>query len=142
MLLEVEQAIVSRLTAVLPTIKISPFPESPAEFGKPTTKSQIFVGFKKETLEAPQLVNYDAPSIQPRILEYELIFRLKDLRSHTGVYEVIDQIRDCLTGFAPLPNSKALYESQSGFVDLDQGLWFYSMTFVLHHPYHRKPQRT
>jgi hypothetical protein len=142
MLAEVEAAIVDRLAPLKSQgIKVLPFPENPGELGKPATNAQIFVGFKRETLEIPQMVNYDAPSIQPRILEYELILKLKDLRSHKGVYPILDKVRDLLTGFRPLPNAKALYATTSGFVDLDQGSWVYSMTFAFHHPYQRQPER-
>ncbi|MEX0271395.1 Gp37 family protein [Leptolyngbyaceae cyanobacterium UHCC 1019] len=139
MLAEVEKAIVSRLSEQVRGVKILPFPESPADFGKPISSATLFVGFKQERLEAPPGINPQRILIQPRTLEYDIVFRLKDLRSHTSVYPVIDHVRDALSGFdTKVHGVFPLYELQSGFVAVVDSLWLYTATFACSAPYLRK----
>jgi hypothetical protein len=138
MITEIESAIVSQLTEALPDIQVMPFPNDPAELGRPVNTKQIYVGFKSKSLDNPNsgLIGGRVPP-QRSTLQYELILRMWDLRSHQVSYPVMEQIEQALIGFRPDIGTdghlltSALYGTDSGFVDFGAGLWLYSMTFAI-----------
>ena len=137
-ILALEQAIVTQLQAALPDIQVLPFPNDPAELGRPVNAKQIYVGFKRKTLENPNssLIGGRVPP-QRSTLEYELILRMQELRSHQVTYPVMEKVEQALIGFRPDIGTvghlltSALYGVDSGFVDFGAGLWLYSMTFAI-----------
>ena len=90
LILALEQAIVTKLKADLADVQILPFPNDPAELGRPVNARQIYVGFKSERLEESNSVTLTGRvPPQRRKLEYELILRFQDLRSHQVAYPEI-----------------------------------------------------
>lgn len=138
MLLELEQAIVARLSgsATLAEVQVLPFPTDPADLGLPVNARQIYVGFKQENLDSPNSITKGGRiPPQRRKLEYELVLRMQELRSHRVSYPVMDAVRECLTGYRPsIPGgvlTTGFYQVSGGFVDFGAGLWLYSMTFAI-----------
>ena len=138
LILALESAITSQLTAALPDIQVLSFPADPAELGRPINSRQIYVGFKRKQLTAPGkgLIGGRVP-IQECNLEYELILRMQELRSHQVSYPVMEAIEQALIGFRPDIGTiddfltTAFYGTDSGFVDFGAGLWLYSMSFAI-----------
>jgi Gp37 protein len=142
-ILTAERAIVAKLAAALPAIVVTAFPADPNEWLKPIQKDTIFVGWRGESLERPAVgtLNTVPRNInQSRTLTFELVFQFRDLRTHTRLYPVLEEVRDLLTGFRPIesPHARFLYESRAGFMDFNRALWLYSMSFELVLPYSRK----
>ncbi len=143
LILNLETAITDRLKVALPNmdlpnIQVLPFPTDPAELGLPVTARQIYVGFKQENLEAPDSITKGGRiPHQKRKLQYELVLRMQDLRSHQSAYPAMDAVRGALTGFRPSISSSegvlttGFYQLSGGFVDFGAGLWLYSMTFAI-----------
>lgn len=137
-ILAIEQAIVTQLQVALPDVQVLAFPNDPAELGRPVNAKQIYVGFKSKSLNNPNssLIGGRAPP-QRSTLQYELILRMQELRSHQITYPVMEQIEQALIGFRPDIGTErhlltsALYAVDSGFVDFGSGLWLYSMTFAI-----------
>jgi|SRR6478672_6692078 len=141
MIAEIETAIVERLTSLKDDqgLRVMAFPDKPDELGRAMPKGQVLVGFKRENLEPPAAArNLGTSTIQPWRLEFELSLQLKDLRSHAGAYEVIRKIRELLTGYHPAESDRCLYETNAEFVDLNEGIWFYAMTFAIDLVYLKK----
>ena len=137
-ILAIESAIVTQLRSALPDIHVLPFPNDPAELGRAVNARQIYVGFKSRSLDNPNtsLIGGRVPP-QRSVLQYELILRMQDLRSHQVTYPVMEAIEQALIGFRPNIGTDghllttALYGTDSGFVDFGAGLWLYSMTFAV-----------
>jgi hypothetical protein len=137
---EIEQAIINRLEPLIQqNLKVVGFPDNPKELGHPVGIGQILVGYKKEGLTVPQTFVASAPIIQDWVLSFELSLQLKNLRSHTGAYPVMGTIRNLLTGYKPPVIQKPLYQSEGGFVSVNEGIWYYSMIFSLKTQYVKKP---
>lgn len=138
LILALEQAIVECLTTALPDVQVLPFPTDPAELGRPVNAKQIYVGFKKKQMQKPMvgLIGGRVPT-QECSLEYELILRMQELRSHQVSYPVMEEIEQALTGLRPDVGTTnefltgGFYCTDSGFVDFGAGLWLYSMTFAI-----------
>lgn len=129
MLLEIERAIVSKINQVLSgTFKVKGFPENPKELGQPMPSAQILVGYKRSTF---QLISR-GPTTLNQSAEFEIKYMLKNLRTHTGVYPVLDLVRTALTGYIPIQGpAQGLYPTDEGFEDLDQSTWYYNQTFTI-----------
>lgn len=138
LILSLEQAIVRQLALSLTDVQVLPFPTDPAELGRPVNTKQIYVGFKKKSMQKPMvgLIGGRVPT-QECSLEYELILRMQELRSHQVAYPVMEQIEQALTGFRPDIGTTneflttGFYGTDSGFVDFGAGLWLYSMSFAI-----------
>lgn len=138
LILAIEQAIIAQLQLALPDIQVLAFPNDPAELGRPVNSKQIYVGFKSKSLDNPNsgLIGGRVPA-QRSTLQYELILRMQDLRSHQIIYPVMESIEQALIGYRPDIGTdghlltSALYGTDSGFVDFGAGLWLYSMTFAI-----------
>jgi hypothetical protein len=139
MIAEIEESILQRLQLLNDGgLRIAGFPDNPQESGRSMPNGQVLVGYKKESLEPPNTFIEDTPVIQKWTLEYEISVQLKNLRSHTGAYPVMDEIKELLTGFRPSPINQPLYQIQGGFVDMKDGIWYYSMIFGVRTNYIKK----
>ncbi|BAZ39414.1 hypothetical protein NIES4101_53670 [Calothrix sp. NIES-4101] len=130
MLLEAEAAIVKRIEAILTPfeVSISPFPGDLDDSPKPGRKGQIFIGYKRSRFRLTSM----QPATLEVIAEYELSLMLKDLRSHTGAYPLLDQIRYAVTGFIPLKGpSHKCYPVQEGFLKVEDKIWYYAMVVAV-----------
>lgn len=128
MLTEMENAIVNQLSSTIKDWKVEAL-ANPQDLERPVQTRQIFVVFRRESLESPSIVSPHAPISQARTIEFDVMLRSVDLRSHQGVYGAIDQVREQLTGFIPTPHAKGMYELSAQFVSSAEGIWLYGMSF-------------
>ncbi|NJR38527.1 MAG: hypothetical protein HC781_06370 [Leptolyngbyaceae cyanobacterium CSU_1_4] len=130
MLAEIEDAITKRLETILQrrNVRLESFPDAPKDLGKPSSSGKVLVGYKKSSFR----VTNRTPLTMEQLAEFELSIQVKNLRTHTGAYTLLDQIRFGLLGFIPLMGaSQGMYPVSEGFTDLDEGSWYYSQTFLL-----------
>lgn len=129
MILEIETAILERLKAVLSTqVRVKAFPDAPGEVGVPAPRGQILVAYKRTSFK--QLT--DQPPMIEASLEFEVSLQLANLRTHTGVYEILDIARHALFGFRPHPEAnRGLFPVSESFQDLDEGIWYYTQSYTL-----------
>jgi hypothetical protein len=139
MLAEIEEAIINRLQTLQDDgVRVIGFPDNANELGKPMGVGQVLVGFKKESLSSATGNVLTAPIVQTHTLKFEISLQLKNLRSHSGAYPIMDRIRQLLTGFKPIELLKPMYQSEGGFIDIKEGIWYYSMIFDLQTYYTKK----
>ena len=138
-----EQKTVGRLAFLKDKgIQVIPYPDDPDEFNKPMGNRRVFVGIKRETLES--LGNsgliLESSIVQSRRVEVEIYCQLKELRSHAGIYPMIELIRNILTGFRPFQEDPENYQSyywntRTEFIRQFEGYWDYAMNFEILIPY-------
>ena len=128
MLAEIEANILTKLEDTLDTsARLRLFPENAREFGAPAPKGQILVGYKRSSFEE---MSQNPPQYR-MMAEFELSLQFSNLRTHSGVLPVLDQIRTALLGYFPLAGMpKGLYPTAESFADLDDGIWYYTSTWV------------
>lgn len=130
MLAEAETAIVKRIETLLKgfEVTITPFPGDSDQVPKPGRKGQVFIGYKRSRFRVTSML----PATCEVIAEYELSLQLRDLRSHSGAYPILDAIRYALTGFIPLKGpSHKCYPVQEGFVKAEDGVWYYAIIIAV-----------
>jgi|GEM_PF-1569682 hypothetical protein len=130
MLAEAEAAIVKRIKHLLEEfeVTITPFPGDSEQVPKPGRKGQVFIGYKRSRFRVTSML----PATCEVIAEYELSLQLRDLRSHSGAYPILDAIRYAITGFIPLKGpSHKCYPVQEGFVKAEDGIWYYALVVAV-----------
>jgi len=138
MIAEIESAILNALNPLTEEfdLQVSAFPDSAQSLGKPKSKGLILIGYKGDSLDPPTSPLNSEAIIQNQIIEYEVSLQLKSLRSHTGAYPVMTRIQDLLTGLRPVGyQSQPIYKSKGGFIDVADGIWYYSMLFCVNLKY-------
>jgi len=106
-------------------VAIVAFPDG-ANYPRVATAGFAIVAFLGERLDPPNGRNQGRGYAQNRTVQFEISLHLKDLRSHSGAYPIIDRMRDLLTGQSP-PGCKprGLYVASSQYADRINGFWIY-----------------
>jgi Gp37 protein len=129
MLQEIEAAIAQQLEVALlgKPLRLRAFPDNPKEMGLPTPKGQILVGYKRSGFRKVG----DFPLSVEMLSEWEISIQLTNLRTHTGVYPLLDLTRTTLFGFVPLAGmDRGMYPVSESFSDLDEGTWYYTQSWI------------
>lgn len=125
----VEDAIIARLgSQISPTdAKVEGFPDNPETYNFNHPKAAILVQYQSSDFIRSRVLD---TINQVAVLNFNIILMARDLRSHTGAYSLLDQIRTALTGFQPSPNPQGISKLQptrEEFVDQTSGVWTYSI---------------
>lgn len=99
MLQQAEQAIVDRLlsTPDWPNMRVAAWPDSPLEFGRAQMQVGVYIRFAG--LNLPRVEGHRQDYVQQGTADFEVRLLVKDLRSHTGAYDLAEMIHRRLTGF-------------------------------------------
>lgn len=126
---ESEKAIVLRLKGSVPELPVEPFPARTEDFRKlPFQKGILLVAYRSSRFSPP--TNTDS-IIQERIVEFAVTLQMRDLRGHEGAYGILERVREALTGFAPLGDSRVLYPVEETFLTMTENIWIYGMAFEM-----------
>jgi hypothetical protein len=151
-ILAIEEAIGDRLRAKLPSVRVEELPNNPSDIGIAASRAQLWVAFRDESFAnledaiAGNQLSGGVPHQRrnyPSELTFELILRVQGLRNmgHRNTYEIIETIKDSIIGWSP-PNlhlPKGFIPRRFGYVEFDEGLWVYSMSFSLPYYYRSNP---
>jgi hypothetical protein len=145
MLRSIEQEVAAQLSDLQESqsLRVILFPDTPDELQRPQG-DRLIVGLNRETLSAPQTRSFTSPIIQERQLQFGIYLQVRDLRgrrqSNPRLLDLMDLVRDALTGFRPpsADGGQYLYQTTGGFAEMAQGFWLYSMNFTLPVPYKKQ----
>lgn len=123
----VEAALVSRLDS-LRGLRVQAYPDDAKQLGKATPSARILVGYQSSAFR----VISEAPMTEEETLTYEITLEMKGLRTHSGAYPYLSQIKTLLNGFMPISgNLRPLRLRSIGFKGVENGLWYYAMSLSL-----------
>lgn len=111
--------------------------DNPAfDYGRPLAKGNLLVRFLGEVSPEPGTQNTRG-GIQLCQLTFDIRLLIKNLRTHAGGYEVMDAIRQRLTGFVPEPSGqhhptpKGFFHLRTGLVSSEDSVWDFSLHYGL-----------
>lgn len=126
MLLEIEAEIIEKLKTQFTTLSVESYPDNPSTYKLLNANGALLVRYGGETAtesSIQQVLTQDERSI------WNVVVVTRGLRTHTGAYPVIDQVKENLGGetiqggiFRPAGVS---FLSESG------GVWFHVVAFEL-----------
>lgn len=124
MITEIESAIVDKLKIDIQDLAVEPFPDSVKDYELLHPKGAVLVSYEGS--------NYTNPRIeqQARMLEFDVIVIVRNLRSHLGAYETLDRVRQSLTNDLFIENMK-LYPISEKFLFVEEDKWHYEIRFML-----------
>ncbi len=131
MLLEVESALTNRLASELTRtgVKILPIPDNLLALKQPVMAGQVLVAYKQSTFR--QVTS--EPLLYEQLLQFDINTQVKGLRSHTGAYPLLDEIRFLLAGWycGSSTQKRPAYFQSERFVDVDEGIWSYLQSLIV-----------
>ena len=134
MLQEIESAIERHLATLLPKqqfrSKVRAFPEDLKELHRPVPQGSVLVGYKRSSFSQIE----DEPLVYEQQALFEITVYIKGLRTHTGAYPLLDEIRFLLAGWKSgcWQQIRPAYISDERFLDVDtEQIWSYSMTLTV-----------
>lgn len=125
----IETAIVNELAEKLEGVKIEGFPDDGAELGKAAPARRILVGYQSSDFE---ILAENPALFVKEILTYEITIGVKGLRTHSGVYMLLEEVRRILTGFLPVQaiNARKMRPTGCSYKGIESGIWYYSANFT------------
>ncbi len=133
----IEDSIIDRLKAKLPTILVQPYPDNPEVYEPSHPVGALLVRYS----DADYGVTKDAAIVvQDRDMQWEITLALWSLRGkgkQGGLYSYLEAVRVALTGFIPphcrrrlTPVAEEFITRSTGNIrNRNQRLWQYAITF-------------
>jgi hypothetical protein len=116
----IEAALVVHLGALLPTLDVRSFPDRPEHFHSNHPVGAVLVCYRGSAWERPEATDQ---ILQARTPSFEATVLVKNLRDHSGAYEVLETLRQGLQGWVPLSGCDPCWIEADGFVHQSEGLW-------------------
>jgi hypothetical protein len=121
---ELEAAIVEKLQADIPDLEVAAFPDNVKDYELIHPKGAVLVSYEGSNYTNPRLEQ------QARMIEFEIIVIVRNLRSHLGAYETLERVRQSITNDLYIENMK-LYPISERFLFVEDDKWHYEMRFML-----------
>lgn len=133
-ILTVENAIIERIEDKVPGPKVEGYPDDPSTYRLTHPKGAILVHYQGASYGEPASFVVS----QKQNARFDITIATKNLRTHTGAYAYLEEIKSALTGYM-IPGLARLYPVQDGYLSYENGVWQYGMTFALN-TVHEEPE--
>ena len=137
-----EDAIVALIQGIdgLPEqAKVLPWPDQPLKLGRPVGSAAIMVRFAGENLRSIDTINR-GPSLQNGNISIEIRILVKNLRTHSGAYNLLHSVHMALSGWVPVPEVMpkgyspqlpGMQLTSSDLVDHTEAVWDWGQRYAL-----------
>lgn len=138
-ILEALRADAKREGSALEKIQIERCPEDASTRLMDSSTGSVWVHFAGiKTSEPKQVFSV----VQDDILYYDLDIIMRNLRAPrhavttgVGAYDVIDRVRQVISGLIPIKPAKPVYMVNCELTDAGRGFWYYTARFAVRVPY-------
>ncbi|OGG93588.1 MAG: hypothetical protein A2508_07895 [Candidatus Lambdaproteobacteria bacterium RIFOXYD12_FULL_49_8] len=131
---QIEAALIAKLSPVLPKFQVAAFPDKPEHYSLTGLEGAVLIRYLGSVYQTGQ--EFGPTSLQSleevpgaRVLSFELALLTRGLGQHQGVYPLLQQVLEQLTGFAPAGASELL-PVKDGFMSYAQGIWCHFIHFT------------
>mgnify|MGYP005862356355 FL=1 len=121
---EIETVIVEKLKKDIPDLSVEPFPDNVKDYELIHPKGAVLVSYEGSNYTNPRLEQ------QARMIEFDVIVIVRNLRSHLGAYETLERVRQSVTNDLYIENMK-FYPLSERFLFVEDDKWHYEMRFML-----------
>ncbi len=130
MIAEIERDMVALLATALPDLKVETFPDKPDAYRLSHAHGAVLVGYSGGRFANPYVM---AGTAQSGRLEFQLVVKVRCLRSHVGAYAVLEAIRVALSGQDI--HGARFYPVREQFEDVSSGVWTYLAVYAADIPW-------
>jgi len=127
MIKSLESEIVARLAAKVAALPTQAYPDNPDTFSLMSKAGMILVHYGGSTYGP--LLSTD-PVVQERRTSWNIVIVVRNLREHTGAYEVLDAVRAAIIGWKPSDGDKAIPVKEE-YINETSGIWQYGITIEI-----------
>lgn len=121
---KIESAIIEKLKSDIPDLSVEPFPDNVKDYELIHPKGAVLVSYEGSNYTNPRLEQ------QARMIEFDVIVIVRNLRSHLGAYDTLERVRQSITNDFYVENLK-LYPLSEKFLFVEEDKWHYEMRFML-----------
>ena len=121
---EVETAIVEKLKTDITDLAVEPFPDNVKDYELIHPNGAVLVSYEGSNYTNPRLEQ------QARMIEFDVIVIVRNLRSHLGAYETLERVRQSITNDLYIENMK-LYPLSEKFLFVDDDKSHFEIRFML-----------
>ncbi len=123
----IETAIVEKLQTDFSDFLTQGFPDKPQDFTFLHPLGAILVHYRGGNYSNTNSLSYVT---QEKKLDFSITLITRNLRSHNGAYEKLEQIKQSLAGFE-IEGCSKLTPTKENFVSETNGIWQYEILFSL-----------
>lgn len=131
MIYEIEKAILNHVKSLDAFKKtyLKDFPDDPKNLQTVIPNGQVLIGYQRSTFD---ILSESYPITLKRLLQFEISFQLKGLRTHSGIYPSLDAMFFGLLGFIPVQGIQdGMYPVGESFVRMMESIYYYSQSWVV-----------
>jgi hypothetical protein len=133
----IEQAVRDRLQAAVPTVAVQGWPDRPEAYVLKHALGALLVRYTGSRFDRPETTDV---MVQTQTIQVEVAALMRALRTHEGLYALLDAARHALTGFRAAGCS-AMHPTRETFTDYAEGVWQYTIEFACE-ALHTEPAQT
>lgn len=130
LLSDIENAIIVKLQPLVALYEVAIGKLDDEQLSRPVQNKQIFVSYRRTSFSAPLFM--DRISMRQEV-EFEILTRGVDSRTHDAFYPILDAIISKLTGFHPIDSFRPLIPKSQDFDGryIDDSIFAYLQVFTL-----------
>lgn len=128
MILELENLLVSTLMSEYEhdTVTVEAWPEDVSEYTFRGKGAAVLVRYSESEFTRPDGAEAVRQMMAPAFL---VITVVRDLRTHSGAYAIMDRNRGAIVGLEY--RNSLFYAVREGLMDRDENVWFYGQLFAV-----------
>lgn len=128
MILELENLLVSTLLSEYEhdTVTVEAWPEDVSEYTFRGKGAAVLVRYSESEFTRPDGAEAVRQMMTPAFL---VITVVRDLRTHSGAYAIMDRNRGAIVGLEY--RNSLFYAVREGLMDRDENVWFYGQLFAV-----------
>lgn len=126
---QLESAIETKLKTALPEFEVAPFPEKPEEYQLLHPFGAVLIQYEGSTYGNNKIVA--GAVAQVRYVRFSATVLIRNLRSSSGCYEVMQRINTALHGLTIAGTISAVSMVSEQFYAEADGVWCYVQTYAV-----------
>lgn len=124
---DIETVLIKKLQNELPELAVEAFPDNPSEYEFIHPLGAVLVQYESTQFEGDYALAFTA---QPATITFAVVSLTRNLRSHSGCYDVLERIRNAILGLK-IPGLEQVKQTDERFSAEEDGVWTYLQTFAL-----------
>jgi hypothetical protein len=126
MIADIERDLVRALEDAILGLAVEPFPDSPDRYRMLHQRGAVLVVYRGMDAQEPEGLRR---LTQPATVRFSVMVLSRNLREHSGAYEVLDRVRQALLGFVP-SHCGAGWLEREDYRSQEDGTWVYEATYA------------
>ena len=112
------------LPATDPALEVRGWPDKPNDYRMQHPVGAVLVTYAGDKLTAED----SHPHVHEQVIDWRITLMARNLREHTGIYELVEKARTALLGYSPPHVTGTMRGGNVEYSDYSEGVWTYTIS--------------